>query len=169
MEERYRVFSTALRESRKKNKLTQAELAQKAGISLMSIRRYESGESFPDMGMLGAICVALRDDSLMGTWISTKANDPDKGLMDSEARFQAFGKVQGMIYRSYWRDIVDNGTPTLHTRLASLTRYIRGMNEMGIVKLSEMAEMLSMVPEYQADEEWAFFQKNPGEIENDEG
>ena len=42
-------FGAKLREQRKALGLTQTELAQKAGLSLMTIQRYESGERTPKL------------------------------------------------------------------------------------------------------------------------
>ncbi len=42
-------FSEMLKLSRKNKKMTQTELANRVGISAMSISRYESGESIPDI------------------------------------------------------------------------------------------------------------------------
>ena len=44
---------------RKARKLTQKELAEKSGLSLMSIRRYESGERQPKYDQLKEIASAL--------------------------------------------------------------------------------------------------------------
>lgn len=43
---------TKLREIRKNKKLTQVELAQKAGIGVASLIRYESGEREPNLDMI---------------------------------------------------------------------------------------------------------------------
>ncbi|MCD8356118.1 MAG: helix-turn-helix domain-containing protein [Clostridia bacterium] len=44
---------------RKSKKMSQAELAEKAGISLMSIRRYEKGDRAPNTEQLAKIAAAL--------------------------------------------------------------------------------------------------------------
>lgn len=51
-----------IRQYRKVAGLTQEELAQKVGISTMSIRRYESGERIASRDMLHAIATALEVD-----------------------------------------------------------------------------------------------------------
>ena len=45
-------FGELLRTERKRNHLTQNELSVKTGLSGASIRRYESGQSFPQLGTL---------------------------------------------------------------------------------------------------------------------
>ena len=51
-----------IRQYRKIAGLTQEELAQKVGISTMSIRRYESGERVATRDMIEAIAAALQID-----------------------------------------------------------------------------------------------------------
>ena len=45
-------FGELLRKERKRNNLTQDQLSVKTGLSGASIRRYESGQSFPQLGTL---------------------------------------------------------------------------------------------------------------------
>lgn len=48
-----------IKELRKENRLTQAELAEKSGLSLMSIRRYEGGDRVPKLDSIEKISKAL--------------------------------------------------------------------------------------------------------------
>jgi len=48
-----------LRRIRKQNNLTQEQLANKSGISRISIVRYESGESEPNLSNITKLCKAL--------------------------------------------------------------------------------------------------------------
>lgn len=52
-------IGSQIRKYRKQKEFTQEQLAQKTGISLMSIRRYETGERKPRMGQLEKIAAAL--------------------------------------------------------------------------------------------------------------
>ncbi len=52
-----------IRQYRKMAGLTQAELAEKVGISTMSVRRYESGERIASRELIGAIAAALGVDA----------------------------------------------------------------------------------------------------------
>ena len=63
------TIGNKIKDERKKAKLTQAELANKAGISTMSIRRYESGDRSPSYDTL----VKLSD--VLGVPISTFLTD----------------------------------------------------------------------------------------------
>jgi len=74
-----------IRQFRKVAGLTQEELAQKIGISTMSIRRYENGERIASRATIDAIAAALQVDafSLMSFDQATQAleervNDPQR-------------------------------------------------------------------------------------------
>lgn len=52
-------FAGRLRELRKGAKLTQAELAEKSGVSQATIAQLETGRRQPEWGTVIALCVAL--------------------------------------------------------------------------------------------------------------
>jgi transcriptional regulator with XRE-family HTH domain len=54
------VFNEKLREMRKKAKLSQQALAEKAGLSRRSLQYYESGQIAPDMETLRKLCSVLQ-------------------------------------------------------------------------------------------------------------
>lgn len=62
------IYSSKIKEARKFKGLSQEELAKKAGISVMSIRRYESGERIPNEDTLQKIADAMDEipDSFYG-------------------------------------------------------------------------------------------------------
>jgi len=70
--------------ARKKVKLTQAELAEKSGLSLMSIRRYEAGERQPTLVQIQDISDALKvpiSEFLTGEQLEGhKLNAANRGL-----------------------------------------------------------------------------------------
>lgn len=81
-----------IRQYRKVAGLTQEELAQKVGISTMSIRRYESGERIASRDMLHAIATALNVDfySLASWDQATKALEDDINAgINARARLDA--------------------------------------------------------------------------------
>jgi transcriptional regulator with XRE-family HTH domain len=54
------AFAAMIREARTRRKLTQSALAQRAGVSLRCITRWEAGEAtWPQPDQLGAVCAAL--------------------------------------------------------------------------------------------------------------
>lgn len=53
------TISERIKSMRKEQKLTQEELSKKAGISTMSVRRYENGERSPDLSVIKKIADAL--------------------------------------------------------------------------------------------------------------
>ena len=63
-----------LAKTRKEKKLTQKELATRSGISLSSLKRYETGERYPNIEQLQSISQALEVsiDDLLGTYQKPK-------------------------------------------------------------------------------------------------
>lgn len=102
------VISEKIREYRKWRGLTQQQLADAAGISVMSIRRYESGEREPTENAVKAIALALEvnpseiDDRFvvfLGSDVIVEAEDGEfiRASMDTRegkmlCRFQALNK-----------------------------------------------------------------------------
>lgn len=52
-------FSERLKAARKKNKLKQSELAEKSGVSLRMLSRYESGAVSPSMKVIEKLAAAM--------------------------------------------------------------------------------------------------------------
>ncbi len=169
MEFQVKFFSEALKESRKKKKMTQTELADKVGISAMSISRYEAGDSIPDMGILASICVELDDDTLFYSWKYTKGHDKEENYPDHQRIQIAFTKAKEIAYRKYWDELVVNGTWKFQRRLVYLAQHLQNMNGKGFRKSLEIIEALSKVPDYQTDDkEWAFRPDSPEEATTDD-
>lgn len=57
------TFGVRLKKIRKQKRMTQAQLAQKAGISAVSINFYETGRLLPNVSTLEWICGALEINS----------------------------------------------------------------------------------------------------------
>lgn len=57
------TFGVRLKKIRKQKRMTQAQLAQKAGISAVSINFYETGRLLPNVSTLEWICGALEISS----------------------------------------------------------------------------------------------------------
>ncbi len=63
------TFSEKLQKARKNKKLTQAELAEKIGVTARSIQNYELGARYPKRDILDRICKTLgvRIETLVGS------------------------------------------------------------------------------------------------------
>lgn len=75
MDNRAEEIGRYIREERKKKGLTQAIVAQKAGIAVNSLRLYEAGKRFPNVEQLQRIANAIDIDvfSLMDFDMATEA------------------------------------------------------------------------------------------------
>lgn len=161
-------FSTALRESRKSKKLTQAELAQKAGISLMSIRRYEAGDSFPDMGTLAMLCVALHDDDLLRAWGRQHRLQGEKS-QEHFARMAASERLRDTLNLQFWEDLYQKGNWEFINLLVRTAKYYQQMDSNGIENAISFIRLLAKVPDFKAEKEWAFIEDDPkGEAKDGE-
>lgn len=54
------VTGTTIKELRKKNKITQVQLAEKLGVSDKTVSKWETGKGYPDITLLEPIADALR-------------------------------------------------------------------------------------------------------------
>lgn len=115
-----------IREARKAQKLTQAEVAQKAGIAINSLRLYEAGKRQPRLEQLRQIALAL------GTAVSELV-DPDYWSTVTEEE---------------WRETAPQN------RLASpktrITTALGKLNDAGMEKAADAVEVIAEVPRYKA-------------------
>lgn len=141
-----------IREYRKLAGLTQQELAQKSGISMMSIRRYEKGERNPTYETISKIANALETSiTSLGVEATDYAYYPveifkglsEKDLDDLRQKFvEFFGETSSEEsqkatekYESYVKKYVCG--------------YLTSMNEEGQTKVLNYARDLAQIPQYQ--------------------
>ena len=117
-------FSERLKTIRKEKGLTQAELAEKAGIAVNSIRLYESGKIVPKLDTIARIARAMgltANDLVAGQW----------------------GKFQGG-FRSKTEIRQDD-------REAQLIYHFQNLNENGQSIALKRIEEMTELPRYQLD------------------
>ena len=92
-------------ETRKKNKLTQAELAEKAGISLKTLSRFENGEkiSFKSEKKL---LIALELDSA-----ESLEDDIEKNRYSFDSQAEKYNKFEFITQKKYIEKIINSGYP----------------------------------------------------------
>ena len=88
------MFSENLSKLRKRNGLTQENLAERLGVSRQAVARWEAGETAPDVNILSAICAlfGVSADEMIGSAESpselkadsVEENDPEKAA-DAQA------------------------------------------------------------------------------------
>ena len=151
-------FSDMLKESRKRQKKTQTELAKQVGISAMSVSRYESGDSIPDIGILGSICVALKDDALFDSWNHSRqkfnAIEGDKTTKTVHEQKQEFRTIKSIAARQYLSMLVTNGSKQFLDLLDDMIKKLQGMNEAGVKQAISIVDIIRKVPEYQSNGYW---------------
>lgn len=128
--------SQIIKEKRKEIGLTQPELAKKVGLSYMTIRRWETGKSSPnieDIEKLSKVFNISVSELLGGTdtpeQIVTKHSGDDSL---SKTTFQD-RKYIGM---SYWGNVVDNADTVAHSGDKREIRLIASLLERALASLN---------------------------------
>ena len=128
-------FGRFLRKSRKEKHLTQAELAKLSGLSVMSVRRYESNERHPGLEEM------IKLGKILGF------------VMTVDADFQKTIHTEGHFsLDENWQSNVSSLGHS-HQKLEKLTCLFSKLNPSGKDKAIEMVTMLTHVPEYSEMEE----------------
>lgn len=78
-----------IKSARRKAGITQTKLAEKAGISLMSVRRYENGERIPNIETIQEIADALDVDFWDIVGIDTARNFVNYFLIDGDVQLSS--------------------------------------------------------------------------------
>lgn len=110
-------FNERLRAIRKEKGLTQAELAEKAGIAVNSVRLYEAGARLPKLDTIARIAVAMgltANDLMAGQW------GKFDGIFLSDEEFQQDDREAQLIY--HFRTLNDNGQTVAVERVQELTQ-----------------------------------------------
>lgn len=110
-------FNERLRAIRKEKGLTQAELAEKAGIAVNSVRLYEAGARLPKLDTIARMAVAMgltANDLIAGQW------GKFDGIFLSDEEFQQDDREAQLIY--HFRNLNDNGQSVAVERVQELTQ-----------------------------------------------
>lgn len=110
-------FNERLRAIRKEKGLTQAELAEKAGIAVNSVRLYEAGARLPKLDTIARMAVAMgltANDLMTGQW------GKFDGIFLSDEEFQQDDREAQLIY--HFRTLNDNGQTVAVERVQELTQ-----------------------------------------------
>ena len=175
MNENEKVFPGKLRQARKERKLSQTELADKAGVSLTTVRRYETGERFPDKDIFGLILLALHKNGLTEAWARDyKIWHPETSVSFNELVNMAQSSVQEISLRNF---IVNAGRKTTMDFIDQyfvITQNLLAMDKEGVSKVTEFSGLMRKIPEYQNKTSWIkkqetdFGEANDGEADDGE-
>lgn len=110
-------FNERLRAIRKEKGLTQAELAEKAGIAVNSVRLYEAGARLPKLDTIARMAVAMglsANDLIAGQWGNFE------GVFLSAEEFQQDDRESQLLY--HFRNLNDNGQTVAVERVQELAQ-----------------------------------------------
>lgn len=128
-------FNERLRTIRKENGLTQAELAEKAGIAVNSVRLYESGKVIPKLDTITRIARAMgltASDFVGGQW------GKFQGGFCSEEEVQQDDREARLIY--YFQNLNEDGQATALERLEELTQLTKYQRRIDLPKMKPDSE-----------------------------
>lgn len=128
-------FNERLRTIRKENGLTQAELAEKAGIAVNSVRLYESGKVIPKLDTIARIARAMgltASDFVGGQW------GKFQGGFCSEKEVQQDDREARLIY--YFQNLNEDGQATALERLEELTQLTKYQRRIDLPKMKPDSE-----------------------------
>lgn len=128
-------FNERLRTIRKEHGLTQAELAEKAGIAVNSVRLYESGKVIPKLDTIARIARAMgltASDFVGGQW------GKFQGGFCSEEEVQQDDREARLIY--YFQNLNEKGQATALDRLEELTQLPKYQSRIELPKMKPDAE-----------------------------
>ena len=81
------LFGDRIKELRNLADMSQQELANRTGLSLRSIQKYESNQRYPkDVAILNKLCAAL------GTTIEELMKEEDQFILEAASKFGSRGK-----------------------------------------------------------------------------
>lgn len=134
------TFGEKLRKLRTDRKISQQELAQKAGLSQTAIYYWEKGERKPKIEQLRRIAAVL------GVYISDLVDD--WGNYSKEEMEADWGTSCVITHKDA---IKASGYPLNESEKPLLDNY-RKLNPTGQTKAVEQVEMLTKIPEYQKEQ-----------------
>lgn len=144
-----KTFPNALKQVRKTASMSQTELAKNSDVSLMSIRRYETGESFPKEETLGLIFLSLPDPALLKAW----ANDwkilypTDPRDVDEIIKHIANDNTTAM--RNFIVSIGKKESMDFLKPYHAITEMLLQLNADGIKAVHEFTKLMKQIPNHQ--------------------
>ena len=134
----------------------------------MSVKRYESGDTLPDMDKIEALCFALKNNKLVDSW--TYSTAVDKAGKSSKTVGEALGETleedytqnwgnylaRRGFYRRYWNQVLQKGTPSFMIALIDTALCYEQLDPQTVSHAVSVLQAFTKVPEYQAKTSWAF-------------
>ena len=144
-----KTFPAALRTARKKKKLSQTELSHKAGVSLTTVRRYETGERFPDQPILELILLELPEKELAVTWAHDwKQRYPAEPLSAEEIAKAVYGSKNAAM-RNFIVSVGKKESMDFIKPYHAITEMLLQLNDDGIKAVHDFTKLMTQVPDYQ--------------------
>ena len=134
------TFGECLQLHRKRMKMSQQEFARKCDVSLMSIRRYESGVTIPNPRQFKRLIAVLPSEDLMKVWLKDSPLSMDNP--DTISGLQATANQEFML------DYITEAEPEVLDAMVEIAEAFRRLKPTGVDKCLEMINMVMKIPEY---------------------
>lgn len=157
MEEKEMYFPKALKQARQSEKISQTDLAEKSGVSFMTMRRYETGESFPNLDTFGLISLALKRyryglaDAWARDYMVLHSSVP---VSFDRVKNMALHESERASMKNYVFNCIQKSSPEFISILLSIIMKLSEMSKEGVEKADEMIELLAKIPEYKNKTFW---------------
>lgn len=147
--ENNKMFPAVLRKVRKERHLSKAALADKIDVSLMTVRRYETGESTPDKDTYAAIALILHSEELFEPWAHDwLKGHPNEGLTVEELYKAMMDKIYEVGMRKYIISIGRKASLEFIELFFYVTQDLLSLNKQGVGNAHEHIKLLQKIPEY---------------------
>ena len=144
-----KTFPAALQAARKKKKLSQTELSHKAGVSLSTIRRYETGERFPNQSIFELILLELPEKNLADTWAHDwKQLYPAEPLSAEDIANAVYG-TKNAAMRNFIANVGKKESMDFIKPYHAITEMLLQLNDDGIKAVHDFTKLMTQVPDYQ--------------------
>lgn len=148
-----------IRELRKLKGLTQKQLAEKAGLAVITIQGYEAGKYEPKIDTLHKIAKALDKSIILlvaGCEDKYPLTDEDYKIdlaNATEPEKRIIQMITSEDEKYFYTPAMSEASKNIRKKGYKLLEHFQKLNEIGQEKAIEHVEMLTKIPEYRKDEE----------------
>lgn len=167
-------FKSNLARLRKKEDMTQSELADSLNLTRQAISRYENGDSFPDISILLAICKVfdVSIDDLIGIKTSSEKDILTQVLEGREIQLNNSSDMEGLIHLApiLKPSILENAVKGFQKEgihIESIVKLVEYINDESLYHMLKNADYTSpsnevlkiLLPHMDDESKWTVFEK----------
>ena len=144
-----KTFPDTLKRVRKANCLSQTQLASKIGVSFMTMRRYETGESFPNQSIMELILLELSEKDLADTWAHDwKELYPAEPLSAEDIAKAIYG-AKNAAMRTFIVNVGKKESMDFIKPYHAITEMLLQLNDDGLKAVHDFTKLMTQIPDHQ--------------------